>query len=143
MSDLVIRPCTISDLENAENFPDLIEEYAKESAIHGLPHPNAKMSLYKQIETAGAIYPFAAYLRGALIGFATVLMSIIPHYGIGIAVTESLYVAEEHRKTGAGIKLINTAKGCAKHHGSPGILICAPTGGVLAELLAKSKWTET
>ena len=40
---LTIGQCTIGDIIDAPEFAGLVEEYAQESAIPGLPKPQAKL----------------------------------------------------------------------------------------------------
>lgn len=140
---LEVRKCTISELENNPNFAGLVGEYAVESAISGLPHPSGKMVLYKVLETSGVLYASAAYFDARLIGFLVVLSSVNPHYGVCLSTTESLFVGREYRKTGAGLKLIRDAERVSREVGSPGLLISAPMGGDLAEVLPRIGYEET
>ncbi len=140
---LVIRNCTISEIEAAPNISELLEEYACESSISGLPHPSAKGEVYKLIESTGALHTIAAFLDDMLIGFVTILASPLPHYGILIAVVESIFVTKAHRKTGAGLKLIREAERYAKSVRSPGLLVSAPYGGDLAEVLPSIGYVES
>lgn len=140
---IAIRKISIADIEAAPNIAALLTEYADESAIQGLPPPAAKMAQYKQIESACILHTFGAYLDDTLIGFITVLTSILPHYSVPVSTSESFFVAKEHRKTGAGLKLLHEAEGHAKKAGSKGILICAPTGSILATVLPGLGYVET
>lgn len=140
---LTTRQCTIAEIEHAPNIAALLAEYAVESSIGGLPHPAAKMDIYRHLESVGAIYPIGAFLDDMLVGFITILSPVNAHYGIRIAVAESFFVAKEYRKTGAGIKLRKAAEAHAKEIGSCGLLISAPIGGYLAEVLPHAGYTET
>jgi GNAT superfamily N-acetyltransferase len=140
---LTIKQCSVSDIEAAPQFPKLIEEYAEESAIDGLPPPQKKIDQYKQIESGGALFPLGAWLGDCLIGFAAVLMPVIPHYGVCVAVTESLFVAKEFRGTGAGIKLIREAERIAREGKSPGLLVSAGVNSPLVIILPRSGYVET
>lgn len=99
--------------------------------------------MYGVLEKSGVFHTIGAFLADKLIGFVTVLVSIAPHVGVFMAVTESLFVAKEHRKTGAGLKLIRQAEACAVERGAPCLLISAPLGGNLAEVLPHVGYTET
>jgi GNAT superfamily N-acetyltransferase len=67
----------------------------------------------------------------------------MPHYSVRIAVGESFFVSAEHRKTGAGLKLLKAAEDYAKEINSSGLLISAPLGGNLAEILPHVGYVET
>ena len=140
---LIIKKCSISELEAAPNFSELLAEYAKELVVDGAPKFNAKMEMYHNLEKVGALQLISAYVNDILIGFVTVLTSIFPHCGVLMATTESLFVLKQHRKTGAGLKLIRAAEDHAKERGSPCLFISAPFGGILADVLPHVGYRET
>ncbi len=145
MSELVIKKCTIADLEGASNIQEILDEYAAESSpsIKGLPRPMAKVDTYKHLESMNAIHIIGAFSDAVLIGYIIIIAPIMPHYSIRIAVSESFFVLKEHRKTGAGLKLLRAAEEWAKEQGACGILVSAPTDGDLAEVLPRTGYTET
>ncbi len=133
----------MSEIFSAPNIKELLDEYAEESAIFGLPHPKAKVDLYKQLESVGFLYPIGAFCEDGLVGFILVLTHILTHYSERVSTTESFFVAKAYRKTGAGIKLLRAAEGYAKEIKSLGLLISTPIGGDLAEVLSKTDYRET
>lgn len=139
----MIRKTTIAEFFSAPNIKQLLDEYAEESALHGLPHPKAKIDLYEHLEAMGSIYPLAAFVDDVMIGFAFVLSPILPHYSAKVSVMESFFVAKEYRKTGAGIKLRQAAESHAKEVEALGLLISAPLGSDLAEMLPRMGYKET
>lgn len=139
MTQLTIRKCTIAELEVVPNIHALLDEYAKESALDGLPHPAVNAELYKAIEQSGVMQPFGAFIGDELVGFMQVVCSVSPKYGVVIATIESIFVLPQCRKTGAGIKLIATAKLHAQSLGAAGLVISAPIGGSLDAMLDGSK----
>lgn len=134
-----IRKSSVSEIEREPNFEALLDEYGAECAIAGMPDPHAKIETYRLLNDAGSLTVFAAFLDDLLVGFITVLYSSILHYSANAAITESFFVSEIHRKTGAGNKLRHAAETYAETAGSPGLFICAPSGGNLASSLAASK----
>jgi len=84
-----------------------------------------------------------AFLGDKLVGFVAVLTPIVPHYGVVIAVTESLFVGKVYRRTGAGLKLLRAAEMHSIDAGSPMLTVSAPSGGVLAEVLPRLGYRET
>lgn len=149
---LEIRKCSATEIVHDPRFPALRREYADESAVYGLPDPQEKLEMYQLMESGGALQVYGAFMVGddgreGLIGFVAVLAPVLPHYGVTIAVTESLFVAAAHRKTGAGLRLIRRAEQHAKEVGSPGLLMSAPSrdgqGGRLATLLPRMGYRET
>ena len=122
------------------SFPALRAEYAAECALAGLPDPQEKESAYAALDQSGALTLFRADVGGVLAGFVSVLAPVLPHYGVTVAVTESLFVAARYRKSGAGLALIRRAERYARGIGSPGMLISAPSGGRLVRLLPCRAW---
>lgn len=134
---IAVRPSSVSAIFGADEFDALIEEYAAESAIEGMPPPMTKLMSYVPLEGQNFLHAFAALNGNALVGFISVLAPILPHFSIPVAVAESFFVAAAHRHTMAGLKLLVAAEGKAKEIGSPGLLVCAPEGGKLFHLLPK------
>lgn len=140
---LTIRKCSIAEMEASPNIHELLAEYAAESAINGLPSPSAKVEMYKHMESVGTLHIIGAFLDDVLIGYITILKPVLPHYSVAVAVAESFFVAKAYRKTGAGLKLLHEAENYAKEKSSPGLLVSAPFGGNLAEVLPHVGYTET
>lgn len=138
-----IRPCKIAEILEAPNFDALVDEYADESSIDGLPRPKAKVELYMALEATGLTRSFGAFDGDVLCGFVVVLAPVLPHYGATVCTTESLFVAKSHRSSGAGLSLLREAEKIAKELGSPGLLVSAPFGGVLAQVLPRSGYRQT
>ena len=145
MSLAVVRQISVAEAFINPAFPALCREYAEESAIAGLPDPQEKLSAYQFLESGGstAFCAYGAFIGEGLVGFIALLTPVLPHYGVPIAVAESLFVASAHRKTGAGMLLIRRAEKRAKELRSPGLLFSAPSGGRLALLLPRIGYRET
>lgn len=134
---LIVRDITMAELFGADNINELIDEYADESKVEGLPKQNAKISMYEAMEKANAIKSIGAFFDDKLIGFILLIAPIMPHYDARLAVTESFFVSKEYRKTGAGLKLINAAKEYTKNQNACGLMLTAPEGSDLAKVLPK------
>jgi GNAT superfamily N-acetyltransferase len=137
---LLVRQCGISEVLNST---ELLDEYASESAIDGLPLPSAKVEMYLHMESVGALHTIGAFLNDELVGYITLLSPVLPHYSVLVTVAESFFVAKKYRKTGAGLKLLHAAEKYAKELGSPGLLVSAPFGSDLAEVLPRVSYVET
>jgi GNAT superfamily N-acetyltransferase len=140
----MISLITIAALEREPKLAALLEAYATESSIAGMPRFNPQLDTYRQLEAAGVLHVFAAHEGEELVGFLCLLVSAVPHYGVKIATTESYFVAPEHRKNGAGLRLLREAEGLARDLGAAGMLVSAPAGGRLAQVLeAMPSYRET
>ena len=138
-----IRKCAFGEVEGNTCFPALRQEYADECRLAGLPPPTEKLAIYHQLDTQPFFTVFGAFEETSLIGFVALLHPTVPHYGIVIAVAESLFVGKRHRRTGAGLRLIKQAEQYAAEISSPGILFSAPSGGILADVLPRIGYKET
>ena len=140
---LIVAPCSIADIVAAAAFPRLAAEYERESLIDGMPPPAPDWNAYSALEAAGLLHGFAASVDGTLVGFIAVLKAKLPRYAGPVAVTESFFVASAHRRTGAGLRLLRAAEDKARALGCPGLLVSAPSGGVLAKVLPHRGYAET
>lgn len=140
---MIVQPSTIPRLEAYPNFWALIDEYADESAMAGLPRPTPNMELYRRLEGIGTLHTLEAINADGLIGFITIVATELPHYGSILAVTESFFVAKAKRASGAGLKLLRDAEAKARALGSPGLGVSAPVGSHLAELLPLLGYEQT
>lgn len=138
MNTLLVAKCKLTAIIDAPEFPELLVEYAHESAMEGMPSANAKLELYRQFEAAGALTTFGAWMGTKLVGFFGILYHVLPHYSVGLAVSESFFVTKSARASGAGLKLKKLGEEHARAIGSPGLLISAPVGSDLDAVLASS-----
>lgn len=143
MNTATIRPITFAELFDSPNADALFSEYAAESSIQGLPTPTPCRALYESIEAGGAAHVIGAFDGGLLIGFIVVVVSLNPHYSAVLAVSESYFVAADHRKSGAGLKLLHAAEELAHRCGALGMFVSAPVESRLAKLLPDMPYTET
>ena len=137
-----IKKITVAELDGSPEFAGLQAEYIEEVKIDGMPPAKAQKTIYENLERAGVFNIFGAYLGDLLVGFVTVLVTVLPHFGVVMAVTESLFVGKDYRKTGAGLQLLKTAERHALVVGSPCLLVSAPVGGALADVLPYVGYTE-
>lgn len=144
MRTICVKSCAADEILCAPNLPELITEYGAESSIAGIGAPNFQPDMYRAMWQSGLLSFFGAFEDGVLQGFLLLLVNTLPHYGVRIGVVESFFVAATARDTGAGIKLRAMAEDEAKVRDAVGMLISAPVGSRLAEVLSKQKaYTET
>jgi hypothetical protein len=139
----VIKQVNCEELAKDPKFTELIEEYADESAIAGMPRPNYQFGLYRMMEMAGDFHLLAAYVDDVLVGFLTLVINTVPHYGKRVASTESYFVTQSHRKGGPGLDLLRAAEWLSKANGAVAIMVSAPTGGKLARVMPRAKYKHT
>ena len=115
---------------------ELLQEYAKECSIPEIGQINPRADLYTTMEKSGMFSIFGAFSGDVLVGFAALLIYVLPHYGRKIATPESLFVAKAYRSGAIGSDLMQTIEDYATQEGCAAILYSAPHGGQLERVLA-------
>ena len=82
---------------------------------------------------------FGAFVGSCFAGYAILLVTVLPHYSAPVATLESFFVSAMYRHTGAGLKLLRAAEAAARDKGAVGLLVSAPIGGQLAEVMARMR----
>lgn len=118
---------------------DLIREYAAECSISAIGQPDPQADIYELMENSGLMKCFGVYRDAQMVGFATVLVSLLPHYGQRVATVESLFVTASERKGLTSGRLLKNVEAYANASGCVAILYSAPTGGALEVVLNDHK----
>lgn len=131
----VIKPVCYSEILEAPNAQRLFTAYAAECSIPeiGEAHPQSKQ--YELLESAGVLHTFGVYEEDELIGFASVLICSLPHYGRKVATIESIFIHPEHRDACIGRTLMLVVEQFADVQGCAAILYSAPSGSRFNKLL--------
>ncbi len=132
---IVIKPCTINDVVQS----GLLDLYADECQLEGLPRPSADISMYEEMCGFKGLHVVGAWDNTQLVGFVTVLTIKIAHYGKTLVTIESIFAHADYRKFGAGAKLLRYVEQYAREANAIGLLISAPAGGKLSSALKRSK----
>lgn len=114
--------------------PELLAEYAEECSIAAIGTPDPQWETYAAMESGGWMQVFAVYVDGRMVGFASVLAAVLPHYGVKVATVESLFVSKAWRGL-ASVRLMESVNQHAAYMGCKAILYSAPAGGKLEALL--------
>lgn len=134
-SMVVIRKCSISEIENDPNADRILAEYEHECATPGVGKAVPQWDIYRAIESTGVMQAFGAFVDGHLVGFITVTVMRHPHYAELIASYESYFVLADYRGTGAGMALLRAAKELAKERGAVGLFVNSAPGSSLDRVL--------
>ena len=137
-----IRAVTCKELFAEPSFSALLQEYAEECALDGLP-VTVSEDIYYKMEESGLIALIAAFDDDKLLGFVSVLVTVLPKYSLPVASTESFFVSAKYRRTGAGLRLLRAAEKLAVAKGAVGMLVSAPSGSRLAEVAPRSGYEES
>ncbi len=133
--EVTVFPVSYATILDAPNSTDLLRAYAEECLV---PDAEPQRAIYAEMEKAHVIQCFACYFNSdILIGFVSVLRTIIPHDGHHIAAIESLFVDPQYRSTGAGLMLLAAVEGFATDCGCRCLLSSARIGSALDILLTR------
>ena len=135
---VVVRPCTYTDVESAPAFEAMLDEYGDESSVDPTWRPVPQGDTYRALEANGALHILGAYHGDEMVGFLSILVTVLPHFGRVTAVTESFFVTHAARKTGVGMQLLHEAEALAYKLGAEGLLVSTPAGGALDRVMACS-----
>jgi len=138
-----VRKVTVAEVAAAPNLDYLFADYASEAKNKDLPEHRPNIAAYAGMERAGILHLFAAYHDDYLVGFITLLVTVIPHNDARMATVESFYVADDYRKGGTGQRLLDAAEAYAKLEGVLSFFVSAPIGGRLAQALPMLGYRET
>jgi GNAT superfamily N-acetyltransferase len=136
---ITVKKVSFIEFHSLPEFKNIILEYTSESALEDMPPINPNIDLYIKLNEAGVLNTIVAFEDNYLIGFANLLMSPNLHYSKTIAVTESFFVRENYRKTGAGIFLLKEMENIAKENGAVAFMVSAPTDSKLSSVMDKNK----
>jgi hypothetical protein len=136
----MIRLSTLEELITHKDFAALIEGYGEECRNKKLKEPNPDYELYGRMEQLGVAKFIMVEWGDRLIGFAVVLFSPVAHYSAMIAVTESIYMVPEYRKSAIGGMLIKFIERLSDEElGADGLFITAPRDSALEKALHKNE----
>jgi len=116
---------------------ELLAEYVAECSMPALGQAQPQWEMYERMQAAGILRMFGVYVDDSMVGFASVLVSVLPHYGVRAATVESLFVAAEHRGTSAAARLMKAVEGHAREQECKVVFYGAPAGGKMEGLLGK------
>jgi GNAT superfamily N-acetyltransferase len=134
-----VRGIRYMEILGAQNADALLTEYAGECSIPEIGAASPQAEMYAAMEGSGMFQAFGVFQEAELVGFAAVLVYVLPHYGRQIATVESLFVAKAHRCGNAGLQLMRAIEQHAKLQECVAILYSAPTGSQLEKLLSLLK----
>lgn len=134
-----IRAVSYADILGAPNARELFDEYGAECSIPEIGQISPQAEMYASMEKSGMLKCFGAFHVKQLVGFATLVTFIVPHYGKRSATVESLFVDRAHRKSLLGLALLVKLERQAKEMGCAAIQYSAPAGSILERLLSNRK----
>lgn len=131
-----LRPVHYADILDSPEAEDLLREYSAECSIPEIGPTSPQRDMYASMEATGLMHSFGVYKGASLVGFATLLVFVLPHYGKKIANVESLFLAKAHRSGGLGRQLMTEIEKVAKEMQCSVMLYNARTGTSLERFLA-------
>jgi len=128
-----IRRISYADILDAEG---LLREYSAECSIPEIGIPDPQRDIYARMESSGLMHSFGVFDGIKLVGFATLLVFVLPHYGKTIANVESLFIARLNRSGGGGKRFMEYIESFAASRGCTGVLYNARAGSALERLMS-------
>jgi hypothetical protein len=140
----MIRQISVDELVGCSEFPALLQEYADECPPKsGMPHTYNKPT-YHALEESGALHSFGAFGEdGELRGFVTLIITMLPKYTLADWGDGEFLCGEQAPQDRGGIRLLRAAEAKASEAGAFGMLVSAPAGGKLAEVMPRSGYKES
>ena len=129
---------SIPELLAAPNLQEMMDAYAAEAALEGMPEPKANLDAYRAMDKWGLMHTLCAMVDGKIIGFILVLVNELPHYSALLASIESYFVLAQYRQSGAGIMLLKSAETHAFEKNAAGFMVSAACGGTLDKMMMRS-----
>ena len=135
VADLVIKRVSCTDILDAE---DLLKEYADECSIPEIGVICPQREIYAHMQSTGLMHSFGVFEEEKLVGFASILLFTLPHYGKKVANVESMFLAKSHRMGGFGLELMKEIEQFAKERGCSAMLYNARFGSALEKMLTRA-----
>jgi GNAT superfamily N-acetyltransferase len=136
---MLILPMSFAAILDRPEAKGLLAEYAAECSLPELGEISPQYYLYEAMERNGTLRSFGVFNDDRLVGFATLLLYVLPHYGRRVATTESIFISPDQRITGSGRQLLDFLESYAKENGCSAVLYSAPVGSQFAKLLGLQK----
>lgn len=115
----------VDELFDDPAFAGLLEEYDSECAIKALPHTKPSRERYVRLESTGVLNVVTVRHGRLLVGFYTILHTVMPHYELPFTIVESIFLSKKYRKGTAGLRVIKDIE--RRTHGE-GLFCSAPIG---------------
>lgn len=130
-----IRRISYAEILDSPRAPALLMEYSAECSIPDIGTIDPQRETYAKMEATGLMDSFGVFESGELVGFATILIFVLPHYGRRIANVESLFLQSRSRGAISG-KLMSHIEAFAKERQCAGVLYNARAGSRLERFLS-------
>lgn len=103
---------------------------------------NVNWELYKTLQEKSILIALGAFEDDLLVGYAALVVTEPPHYmGHKIAVSDTIFVHKNFRKSTHGLKLISIAEKLAKERGALEVHWYSKPDSNLDKLFEKKKYT--
>jgi GNAT superfamily N-acetyltransferase len=123
------------EIFEAANAAELMAEYEAECALPELAPVDPQPAVYEAMEKTGCFRCFGAFAGGHAVGFASVVVYVVPHYNKRIATVESFFLMDKARNGRNGNLLMNAVEDYGRAQSCVLILYTAPAGSQFEKLL--------
>lgn len=141
---MTVQQISIDNLFDDYMFNELCKNYELESKVSTISISiNPNRDIYKHLEDSGVLDCIGCYYKDKLVGFMTIITSIVKHYSATSTVIESQFVLKEYRKYGAWNNMMKLAEQIAKDKGSFVIVMTSAIGTRFEKVANRSGYTAT
>lgn len=142
MAIVGVMDFAIDDLLGNTSFRALASEYDEEVTTPGTPTLAEKLELYRPLEASRQYSALTATHDGLIVGLLTLLAPLSSPFGRITATSETFFIAQKYRPTGAGLRLVRLAEDRARGLGSPNLLISLHQNSDLLRVLPRVGYSE-
>lgn len=130
----MIKSISVATLFSEESNSDLFKLYEEESIVSEAPRANPSLEAYKALEEQNRLTVSGLYSYDKLVGFCMLVYVHLSHSDSIAAIVDCFFVIKEHRKFGAGKKLISYAEKVAIDKGAVVITMTSPINSRLSKV---------
>lgn len=133
-----IRRVSLDELFAAPNWRELCDGYAAEAANPEFGEWKLNEGMYRSLEASGKLVALGVYEGDKLVGFIGGAVVPQSHFSdCSVFAVDAAYLAPEHRKAFAGLRMLRLMKVAAKEMGANGIMVGARLGTRAYELYSR------
>jgi len=116
---MIVKKIVVKDIFDSSLFDNMKDEYEDESKVSTIGiSSNPQLNVYQALEKNGSLACIGAYDNDVLVGFMTVITSVVLHYSQLSTTIESQFILRKYRGGGTWKKMMNLAEEIAKDRGS-------------------------
>ena len=136
-----IKNIHIKELLDSEEAPELFKLYSDEAQSSTVSTPfNPNYEMYLQLEDMGILDACIILTEdNKIVGFATMLTTVMPHYSATASTIESIFIMKEYRGNNNFKNLLNRLIDTAKTKNSVNLFVSTPVVSSADKVMGRTK----